>query len=96
MSAPTELAAESDDALVAKLASGKLAPHSLEDQLGDLERAVRLRRHWLKGECGVAPDELPYEGFDYESVKGACAEMVVGYVPIPVGIAGPLVRGVSL
>jgi len=26
----------------------------------------------------------------YRSVLGACAEMVVGYVPLPVGVAGPL------
>jgi hydroxymethylglutaryl-CoA reductase (NADPH) len=26
----------------------------------------------------------------YQSVVGACAEMVVGYVPLPVGVAGPL------
>ena len=33
---------------------------------------------------------LPHSGFDYEAVYGACAEMVVGYVPLPVGVAGPL------
>lgn len=79
-----------DDELVAMLASGKLPPHSLEAQLGDCGRAVRLRRRWLEGECGVMPEGLPHEGFDYESVLGACAEMVVGYVPLPVGVAGPL------
>ncbi|XP_062095152.1 3-hydroxy-3-methylglutaryl-coenzyme A reductase 2-like [Humulus lupulus] len=30
------------------------------------------------------------EGFDYESILGQCCEMPVGYVQIPVGIAGPL------
>ncbi|XP_062098427.1 3-hydroxy-3-methylglutaryl-coenzyme A reductase 1-like isoform X2 [Humulus lupulus] len=30
------------------------------------------------------------EGFDYKSILGQCCEMPVGYVQIPVGIAGPL------
>ncbi|XP_062093879.1 3-hydroxy-3-methylglutaryl-coenzyme A reductase 1-like [Humulus lupulus] len=29
-------------------------------------------------------------GFDYESILGQCCEMPVGYIQIPVGIAGPL------
>lgn len=33
---------------------------------------------------------LPLDGFDYESILGQCCEMPVGYIPIPVGIAGPL------
>ena len=33
---------------------------------------------------------LPFENFDYSSVRGACCESVVGFVPIPVGIVGPL------
>ncbi|KAG2706282.1 hypothetical protein I3760_05G096800 [Carya illinoinensis] len=33
---------------------------------------------------------LPLENFDYESILGQCCEMPIGYVQIPVGIAGPL------
>lgn len=33
---------------------------------------------------------LPLEGLDYESILGQCCEMPVGYVQIPVGVAGPL------
>lgn len=35
-------------------------------------------------------DVLPYEHFDYRKVLNACCENVLGYVPIPVGYAGPL------
>ena len=31
-----------------------------------------------------------YENYDYSKVFGACCENVIGYVGIPVGIAGPL------
>ena len=84
------LASLADDAILTKILAGDVPVHSLEAALGDCERAVRLRRSWLESTTGVAPTTLPYQHFDYESVLGACAEMVVGFVPLPVGVAGPL------
>lgn len=34
---------------------------------------------------------LPFQNYDYSKVMGACCENVVGYIPIPVGVAGPFV-----
>ena len=34
--------------------------------------------------------DVPMNGYDYSRVMGACCENVVGYMPIPLGIAGPL------
>tara|TARA_B110000046_G_C13015419_1_gene408483 strand:- start:399 stop:2633 length:2235 start_codon:yes stop_codon:yes gene_type:complete len=35
-------------------------------------------------------DALPWRHVDYAPVIGRCAENVVGYVPLPVGVAGPV------
>jgi hydroxymethylglutaryl-CoA reductase (NADPH) len=34
--------------------------------------------------------DVPMSHYDYSRVMGACCENVVGYIPIPLGIAGPL------
>jgi len=34
---------------------------------------------------------IPYTGYDWNKVFGANCEIVVGYVPLPVGIVGPIV-----
>lgn len=39
---------------------------------------------------GKSVEGLPLDGFDYQSILGQCCEMPIGYVQIPVGIAGPL------
>jgi hydroxymethylglutaryl-CoA reductase (NADPH) len=39
---------------------------------------------------GRSLEGLPITGIDYASILGQCCEMVVGYVQIPVGVAGPL------
>mmetsp|Transcript_24455 Transcript_24455/g.55694 ORF Transcript_24455/g.55694 Transcript_24455/m.55694 type:complete len:308 (-) Transcript_24455:789-1712(-) len=91
----SELTGLSDDELVTRVCSGELPPHSLEDKLGDCERAVRVRREWVERENQFDASTLPYKGFDYASVLGACAEMVIGYVPLPVGVAGPLLMNGS-
>lgn len=90
--APRDYASKSDEELVELCKSGKLPPHSLEKSLGDLSRAVKIRRKFLATnlEDKEAIDGLPHEHYDYEPVLGACAENVIGYVPIPVGTAGPV------
>ncbi|GAB1197706.1 hypothetical protein APSETT444_007009 [Aspergillus pseudonomiae] len=61
-------------------------------------RAVRIRRiavsrtpstQDLSG--GIKNSLLPYHNYNYELVHGACCENVIGYLPLPLGLAGPMV-----
>lgn len=38
----------------------------------------------------VTASLFSYQGYDYERIFGANCEIVCGYVPIPVGVVGPL------
>ncbi|KAJ7802213.1 hydroxymethylglutaryl-coenzyme A reductase-domain-containing protein [Mycena olivaceomarginata] len=79
--------------------AGKIAGYALEkvlapaQELGGLERAVRIRRALISRASltqTLETSDVPYESYDYSKVLGACCENVVGYIPIPFGIAGPL------
>lgn len=52
---------------------------------GDAACAVVTKR----AEVGIGSG-VPHKGIDYSLITGRCAENVVGYVPIPLGVAGPL------
>lgn len=83
--------------------AGKLRLHRLEKELGDCARAVDVRREHLRRALAkegrsaeVSPvANLPSGPFDYKAyytgIEGANCEAVIGYVPIPVGIVGPVV-----
>ncbi|XP_011041288.1 PREDICTED: 3-hydroxy-3-methylglutaryl-coenzyme A reductase 1, partial [Populus euphratica] len=86
----TPLASVEDEEIVKSVTEGTLPSYSLETKLGDCKRAVVIRREALQRTTGRSLEGLPIEGFDYDSILGQCCEMPVGYVQIPVGIAGPL------
>ncbi|KAM2896771.1 hypothetical protein COP2_006492 [Malus domestica] len=66
------------------------ASYELESKLGDCKRAAAIRREAMQKTTGRSLEGLPLEGFDYQSMLGQCCENPVGYVQIPVGVAGPL------
>ena len=75
--------------------TNQMKDHELEKRL-DCFRAVAVRRlvveHKLSslGHTG-ALEKLPHEtDLDYSRVHGANCEIVVGYVPLPVGMVGPM------
>ncbi|XP_077209875.1 3-hydroxy-3-methylglutaryl-coenzyme A reductase 1-like [Tasmannia lanceolata] len=79
-----------DAEIVDMVVSGSIPSYSLESKLGDCKRAASIRREALQITTQRSLEGLPLEGFDYETILGQCCEMPVGYVQIPVGIAGPL------
>ncbi|CAO2814801.1 unnamed protein product [Amaranthus hypochondriacus] len=79
-----------DEEIVESVVKGTTPSYSLESKLGDCFRAAKIRREALQRITGRSVMGLPLDGFDYESILGQCCEMPVGFVQIPVGIAGPL------
>ncbi|KAE8716806.1 3-hydroxy-3-methylglutaryl-coenzyme A reductase 2 [Hibiscus syriacus] len=87
---PVTVLTEEDEEIIKSVVAGTTPSYSLESKLGDCKRAAAIRREALQRLTGKSLSGLPLEGFDYESILGQCCEMPVGYVQIPVGIAGPL------
>ena len=81
----------SDEEIISVVQAGKLAAYALEKVLGDFERAVIIRRALISRASTTKTLEhslLPVTNYHYDKVMGACCENVIGYMPIPVGVAG--------
>ncbi|KAL8950139.1 MAG: hypothetical protein Q9222_003816 [Ikaeria aurantiellina] len=85
-----------DSELVEITLRGVIPFHALEKTLADPTRAVRVRRAVVSRTPGIHHTNtlesslLPFEDYDFARVFGSCAENVIGYMPIPVGVAGPI------
>ncbi|KIM42323.1 hypothetical protein M413DRAFT_70770 [Hebeloma cylindrosporum] len=89
------LALLNDEEIILLALNGKIAAYALEKVLGmnELERAVRIRRALISRASRtqtLESSDIPLTNYDYSRVLGACCENVVGYIPLPLGIAGPL------
>lgn len=80
---------EDDYDIIQSVVSGSTS-YALESKLGETLKVVSIRREALQRMTGKHLQGLPLHGFDYDSIFGKCCEMAIGYVQIPVGIAGPL------
>ncbi|XP_071439228.1 3-hydroxy-3-methylglutaryl-coenzyme A reductase [Hetaerina americana] len=81
-----------DDEIILLVTNGHIPTYLIEKAVGDPERGVGIRRKIVgaAGNLGKSLDGLPFENYDYNKVMGACCENVIGYVPVPVGVVGPL------
>uniref|UniRef100_A0A915BB83 3-hydroxy-3-methylglutaryl-coenzyme A reductase n=2 Tax=Parascaris univalens TaxID=6257 RepID=A0A915BB83_PARUN len=81
-----------DKEIVQLMNLGYVKQRELEGRLGsNLLRAVSLRRMHISSSSKIPLEDLPFRQFDYSLIRGACCENVIGYVPMPTGIAGPLI-----
>lgn len=86
-----------DEELIELSLRGKIPGYALEKTLGDKTRAVKIRRglvsriHATRETSTLLESSLlPYQHYNYDLVHGACCENVVGYLPLPLGVAGPI------
>ncbi|QKX62862.1 uncharacterized protein TRUGW13939_10027 [Talaromyces rugulosus] len=96
-----------DEELIALSLRGKIPGYALEKTMEDqpimtrreaFTRAVKIRRATVSRTPvtssiteGLETSLVPYKDFNYTLVHGACCENVIGYLPLPLGVAGPLV-----
>ncbi|KAL7929641.1 hydroxymethylglutaryl-coenzyme A reductase domain-containing protein [Trichoderma chlorosporum] len=87
-----------DEEVVELSMRGKIPGYALEKTLKNFTRAVKVRRTIISRTRATSEitsvlenSKLPFKHYDWERVFGACCENVIGYMPIPVGVAGPLV-----
>uniref|UniRef100_A0A0N4ZR44 3-hydroxy-3-methylglutaryl coenzyme A reductase n=1 Tax=Parastrongyloides trichosuri TaxID=131310 RepID=A0A0N4ZR44_PARTI len=76
--------------VVNELRKGNIKTRELESKYGH-DDAVIIRRKYIESITNKSLVNLPYDNYDYSIVNGACCENVIGFVPIPTGIAGPLI-----
>lgn len=95
-----------DEELIALSLRGKLPGYALEktmenedlmDRTAAFTRAVKIRRSVISRTPATSritgsleSSKLPFEHYNYSLVHGACCENVIGYLPLPVGVAGPM------
>lgn len=92
---PENLKELPDEEIAALVVSNVIRDHELEKRL-DPFRAVDVRRIACNTKLSALGNEGALENLpckpslDYGRVHGANCEIVVGYVPLPVGLVGPL------
>ncbi|KAB2570913.1 3-hydroxy-3-methylglutaryl-CoA reductase [Lasiodiplodia theobromae] len=86
-----------DEELIELALRGKIPGYALEKTLENKVRAVKIRRAVVSRTHAtrqtsflLEKSKLPYQHYNYDLVHGACCENVIGYLPLPLGVAGPL------
>ncbi|KAI8319905.1 hypothetical protein GQ54DRAFT_13605, partial [Martensiomyces pterosporus] len=82
-----------DEEIMQLVGAGVIPAYALEKKLNDDIRAIKMRRAIISRASATGTleaSQLPYHHYDYSKVHGQCCENVIGIMPIPVGVAGPI------
>ena len=84
-----------DEEIINLVKLGKIPAYKLESALQDANRGVLIRRQIfvkdLPSEKGKdALSHIPHNGYDFTTATKACCENTIGFIPVPVGLIGPL------
>ena len=85
----------SDDEIINLVEKRYLQVYKLEKDLRDANRAVLLRRRLFRSRIDSssyqeALSKIPCQQYDFSTATKACCENTVGYIPVPLGLVGPL------
>lgn len=95
---------KSNAEIVEAVKSKQIPFYAIEEALKpDYERAIEIRREVVTRYIKPLPekdihslDKVPFRNYDWNRVVGQNCENIIGYVPVPVGLAGPiLIDGVE-
>jgi hydroxymethylglutaryl-CoA reductase (NADPH) len=65
--------------------------YNLEKEIPNYEEAVKIRRRIVESKTKKnVLKNIPFKNFSYEDIYGRCCENVIGYVQVPLGLAGPI------
>ncbi|KID63055.1 Hydroxymethylglutaryl-CoA reductase, class I/II, partial [Metarhizium brunneum ARSEF 3297] len=82
--------------VLSKCVAEEIPLHALEHYTQGPDQAVALRRRVLAkflaitGLSGKSLAKLPHQNYNWDLVVGSYCENVIGYMPVPVGVAGPV------
>lgn len=79
----------SDEQVLYLLHSYRIKHHTLESFLNDPNRAVDIRRQYFLHSL-PSISSIPSDPYDYSNLHNKCCENVIGFIPIPLGIVGPI------
>ncbi|RKF57697.1 3-hydroxy-3-methylglutaryl-coenzyme A reductase [Erysiphe neolycopersici] len=87
-----------DHELIELSLQGRIPGYALEKTLKNTTRAIKIRRAVISRTPATTQttgllehSKLPYKNYDWDRVLGACCENVIGYMPLPLGVAGPII-----
>lgn len=92
-----EIAKLSNEEIIELIKTSKVPVYRLEKILDNHYRAVVIRRELLnsisanKMDTKETLEMIPFKGYDYTKVIDNCCENIIGYVPVPLGLVGPLI-----